>query len=252
MTRGMQNPVNEAKWEHDQVLYTLAHEIAGSFAVLSNALEFMESDEPEGEAGHFLRVARRTIRKTEMLVEDLLTAASIHHGRLPITPVPVRLDDLLAEAVDSVAPETAARSQDVGLAVPTAEIWVEADPRYIGRVLFNLLRNASKYSPHGAPIRVSARVLSRSVRISVEDNGQGIPREDLCRIFEPFYRARSSRPETGTGLGLAIARAIVQAHGGRIGVISRVGEGTRVWFTLAAADKPAPSAGAIEGDGCAK
>jgi signal transduction histidine kinase len=94
-------------------------------------------------------------------------------------------------------------------------------------------------SPHASEIALSAQARSKSrVRISVEDQGPGIPAEDLSRIFDRFYRVKPGSPEAGVGLGLAIARGIIQAHGGRVGAESQVGQGTTVWFTLPVAEAP--------------
>jgi signal transduction histidine kinase len=231
----------ESNWWREQILYTLAHEVGGSFTVLRNAFELMDPGEPEGDTSHLIRTAQVTIQKVEMLMEDLLAAGSIRGGRFQVNPRPVRLEELAREAADAVTPETAARAQEIQLSLPKAEVWVGADPSYTSRVLFNLLRNASKYSPGGAIIRVIARVTKNGwVRISVEDRGKGIPPEELRWVFERFYRVKPGSPEAGVGLGLAIARGIVQAHGGRMGVRSRLGKGTTVWFTLAVVDPPEP------------
>ncbi|MEM3485653.1 MAG: sensor histidine kinase, partial [Candidatus Methanomethyliaceae archaeon] len=100
----------------------------------------------------------------------------------------------------------------------------------IRQVLGNLLSNALRYSPSGSTITVSVRRQGNEVWVSVQDQGPGIPEEDLPHIFERFYKADKSRAEGGTGLGLAIAKEIVQAHGGRIWVENR--GGARFTFAL--------------------
>ena len=113
-----------------------------------------------------------------------------------------------------------------------------ADKRYARQVLSNLLANASKYSPEQSVIRVVARPAATMVRISVEDQGPGIPPEQQAGLFERFYRIDDT-DAPGVGLGLAIAKGIVEAHGGSIGIDSEVGSGTRVWFTLPNASRQA-------------
>jgi signal transduction histidine kinase len=231
----------EANWWREQILYTLAHEIAGSFTLLQHGLELIEQEEPDCENAGFLRIAQQTIEKTHLLMEDLLAAGSLRGRRFKVHPRRVRLDELVREAASAVWPETQSRSQRIQLALPKADVWVAADARYVSRVLFNLLRNASKYSPDGAQIRVTARVAKDGwARITVGDQGTGIAPKELPSIFDPFYRARPTSSQAGVGLGLAIAQAIVQAHGGRVGIRSRLGHGTTVWFTLAVAPPPAP------------
>ena len=110
-----------------------------------------------------------------------------------------------------------------------------ADQRYARQVLTNLLTNASKYSPEHSIIRVRAEPAGTMLRISVEDQGPGIPPEHRAGLFERFYRVRAASDAPGIGLGLAIAKGIVEAHGGSIGVDSEVGRGTQVWFTLPSA-----------------
>jgi signal transduction histidine kinase len=112
---------------------------------------------------------------------------------------------------------------------------VLGDQRYARQVLTNLLANASKYSPERSTIRVVAGPTANMIRISVEDQGSGISQEQQAGLFERFYRVRANSDAPGVGLGLAIAKGIVEAHGGRIGIDSELGSGTRVWFTLPSA-----------------
>ena len=99
-------------------------------------------------------------------------------------------------------------------------------------ILYNLLDNAVKYSPEGFPIEISAKEIDGFVEIEVADFGMGIPKEDLERVFDKFYRVHRPDNVAGSGLGLSIARGIIEAHGGRITAANRTGGGTVVKFTL--------------------
>jgi signal transduction histidine kinase len=101
-------------------------------------------------------------------------------------------------------------------------------------VLVNLLHNAIKYGPNAGTISVAAGSQEHMTRVAVTDQGPGIPLDEQARLFDRFYRGRAGRlAGRGTGLGLAIARAVVQAHGGQIGVYSEPGAGSTFWFTIA-------------------
>jgi len=112
----------------------------------------------------------------------------------------------------------------------------------IQQVLVNLLDNAIKYSPSGSRIRVEARPKNQAVEVRVSNSGQGIPPQDLERVFDRFYRVRSERERMvrGTGLGLAICKAIISAHGGRIEAQSTPGQETTLSFTLPQPSSPQP------------
>ncbi|MGI8827358.1 MAG: sensor histidine kinase [Chloroflexota bacterium] len=99
-------------------------------------------------------------------------------------------------------------------------------------MITNLVRNAINHTAPGGTVRVAVETSSETLTIQVVDSGEGIAARDLPHVFERFYRGQKDRPRNGAGLGLAIAKAIVEAHGGRIYVESELGRGTRVSFTL--------------------
>ncbi|MGB9233003.1 MAG: ATP-binding protein, partial [Terriglobales bacterium] len=107
------------------------------------------------------------------------------------------------------------------------------DSAHIKEVLVHLLENAAKYSPAGAPIRITAEAKDRMLTISVADRGPGIDDFEQSLVFEKFYRGRNQRVQVhGTGMGLAICKAIVEAHGGKLGVTSQLGHGSVFYFSL--------------------
>ena len=220
----------------EQLLYSVAHELRGPLMVLDNALEILDTEYAKLTAEEFATVlgsARRTARRMRTLMEDLLSAGSIQSGHFVVAPRRTELWAIINEAVEIVSPAIEGRNQRIAVEVPDEVAWVLADKRYARQVLSNLLANASKYSPEGSLIRIEAALQTLSMAcVCVEDQGLGIPPEQQGGLFERFYRVRSDTDAPGVGLGLAIAKGIVEAHGGRIGIDSELGTGTRVWFTL--------------------
>jgi PAS domain S-box-containing protein len=226
----------------EQLLYSVAHELRGPLMVLDNALEILDSDYSRLTAQEFSQVlgtARRTARRMRTLMEDLLSAGSIQSGHFVVAPRKAELEGIVNDALDVVKPSIESRGQRLEFEVPDEAGAVLADSRYTRQVLTNLLANASKYSPEQSVIRVVAVPNGNMVRISVVDQGPGIPPEQQAGLFERFYRVRSDTDAPGVGLGLAIAKGIVEAHGGNIGIDSEVGSGTSVWFTLPKATRQA-------------
>jgi len=216
----------------EQLLYSVAHELRGPLAVLENALDILSEGYADLPAEEFARLtgsAQRTAARLRTLMEDLLSAGSIQAGRFHVDLAPVRLRDIVDEALGSIEPVVAERHQTVDVDVPST-LLVHADRRYTRQVLSNLLTNASRYGPGGSAIGIRAAAADGQVRVAVDDHGPGIPKDVQRHVFERFYRTRAEG--SGIGLGLAIAKGIVEAHGGRIGLQSEPGQGTTVWFTL--------------------
>jgi len=226
----------------EQLLYSVAHELRGPLMVLDNALEILDTEYPRLSADEYdqvLGTARRTARRMRTLMEDLLSAGSIQSGHFVVAPRRTELETIVMDALDIVTPSLDGRGQRVELAFPEEPATVMADQRYARQVLTNLLANASKYGPERSVIHVLAEPIGNMMRISVIDQGPGIPPEQHAGLFERFYRVRSDADVPGVGLGLAIAKGIVEAHGGSIGIDSEVGSGTNVWFTLPRASRQA-------------
>ena len=118
--------------------------------------------------------------------------------------------------------------------LPNTEIFVEIDEDKMTQVLYNIISNALKYSPEGGQITFKLRELNEKIEVSISDQGVGIPKENVKKIFERFYRVDKARSRKlgGTGLGLAIAKEMVEMHGGSIWASSKEGKGTTIYFTL--------------------
>ena len=144
--------------------------------------------------------------------------------------------EMLENVVEKMAMSAQKQGHKLTFVATTELPPVTGDRDQIERVLTNLISNAIKYTPDGGVIEVFAGHLYNELYVKVKDNGIGIPKKDIARIFERFYRVDKARTRAagGTGLGLAIAKEIVEAHGGKIQITSELHEGTEVMLTLPA------------------
>lgn len=156
------------------------------------------------------------------LVDDLRQVAALDRSALSLKLNPVAADALVMQAAQRVKPLAAAKGVSLKSEVAPDLPLLDADEERLGQALFNLLENAVRYTPAGGSVTLAAERLSLSgLRLSVRDTGPGIPAEHLPHVFERFYRADQARGRSeGSGLGLAIVKSIVEAHGGKAGVVS--------------------------------
>jgi len=180
-----------------------------------------------------LAIALRSGRRLSRLIEQLLDLEQLEAGQAVLYKTKGSLSSLVVEAVEEVLPVAEGKghmlSFDLG---PESLPQIEMDGEMMRRVLINLLENAIKYSRTDGKISVSVGEVNDELQVAVSDNGPGIPPEDQARIFEKFERVQSQGPPKGLGLGLAFCRLAVEAHGGRIWVESRPGQGSTFYFTL--------------------
>jgi two-component system, OmpR family, sensor histidine kinase MprB len=174
-------------------------------AVRTNIDLLREGKLPPEEAEHALAESSVELDALTSLVADLVELARGEERKLRLEDV--QLDDLVAASVERAQ----ARAPQVTFVTALSPTHVRADPVLLDRAISNLLDNAVKYSPAGAPIEVSVR----GGEVVVTDHGPGIANEDLPRVFDRFYRAATARSKPGAGLGLAIVREAAEAHGGR-------------------------------------
>lgn len=224
----------------------LAHELrtpVTSMRGFAEALRDGVVKDPE-QAGRYLGIIAAESARLGRLVQDLFDFAKLDAGQLEFRMQRVELAPWLAEFAEGAR----ARVEGAGLrfapelAVP-AGVMMTADLDRIAQVLHNLLDNAVRYAPEGTAVGLAAAVEGNRVRVSVQDQGPGVPPADQARIWDRFYRANGggdsyapTRGSSGAGLGLAIVKSIVTAHGGQVGLESRPGTGARFWFTLPLAE----------------
>ncbi|MFP5503865.1 MAG: ATP-binding protein [Candidatus Sericytochromatia bacterium] len=225
----------------DQFLSILSHElrtpingIMGFGSILEDGVAGPLTPEQQAYARRIMGSAETLL----MLVEDLLDMSRIQAGRFSVEPAHVSFQATVQAVLESLAPLITQQRCTVIDEVPVDLPEVAADERRVGQVLRNLISNAIKYSETRCQITLRARVEGGELLCEIADQGPGIAPEDLDRLFVPFQQLDMSvtRRAGGAGLGLAISKALIEAHGARIGVRSEPGVGSTFWFTLPLAE----------------
>jgi PAS domain S-box-containing protein len=178
-----------------------------------------------------IELIAQAAEQMDALIRDLLDVNRLDGGKLVVSPVPIDPAVLLTDSLQTLRPLIEEKIISLDLQIEASLPKVMADRERIQQALSNLVGNAIKFSPAGSKIVVGARGDADDVIISVLDRGQGIAAEHLPRVFDRYWQS-SRTDRQGAGLGLAIAKGIVEAHGGRIWIESRPGEGTTASFTL--------------------
>lgn len=240
--------LNEQK---NRLLGMAAHDLRNPLGVIMSYAKFLDRmagarlDDKERQ---FVAQIGKSSEFMLRLLEDLLDVSQIESGKLNLALAPVDLAALVDNNVALNRVLAAAKQIDIALDLdlPPAPVTVCADAIKIEQVLNNLVSNAVKYSHAGTAVRVSVGADDKEIVVAVRDQGQGIPEAELSQLFQPFSKTsvKSTAGEKSTGLGLAITRKIVEGHGGRIWVESRVGAGSTFSFSLplAAGQAPPPKA----------
>jgi len=235
----------EAERRVSEFYSTVSHELRSPLTSIRGALGLMEG----GKAGEFspkaarlIRIAKEECDRLIRLINDILDIRKIEAGKLLLFLKEENVGDLVKVTVNGI--KAMADEAHVTLVVEVIDpaMIVLCDRDRLIQVLTNLIGNAIKFSPSGGTVTVAATATEgdggRFVRLSVRDQGPGISHDEKEKLFQLFQQLDSSdsRPKGGTGLGLAISKALVEQHGGTIGVDSKVGEGSTFWFELGGAN----------------
>ncbi len=228
--------------QRDHLLSLAAHDLRTPLAALSGEVQLRQRRLRRGqplsveEQDVFLATLHDLLQRQVSVVSEVTDAAYVQMGeRLALRVESVDLGALAGEVADMLAHAHGATAPVIDVAAPTGVVIV-GDRDRLARVLQNIIGNAVKYSPAGAPVQVSVRAEGDGAVVVVRDAGVGIPAGEIDRVFTPFYRASTARGVAGTGLGLAGARGIVAQHGGTITLESAPGVGTTVTITLPGAE----------------
>ena len=215
----------------------VSHELRTPLTAIHGFLETLLDgalEEPEN-ARKFLQIVFRHTERLGRLTDDLTDLSNIELGRISLRLEPTVVSDVADSVLAIIAPRAVTGQVSVEAKLPAGLPEVVVDRDRLAQILINLVDNAVKYTPKGGHVRVEGRVAERGmVEVTVRDTGVGIPRADLPRLTERFYRVDKARSRDlgGTGLGLAIVKHLVLAHGGELDIDSELWRGTTVRFTL--------------------
>ena len=212
----------------------ISHELRTPLASLKALAETLQEGalEDPPAAKRFLKRMESEVDSLGLMVSELLELARIESGKVPLHFSITHPCVLISQAVDRLKLQADRAGLTIFVSCSENLPNVQVDAKRLEQVLVNLLHNAIKFTPEGGMIRTSAELRLNRIQFIIEDNGIGIPSEDLMRIFERFYKSDRSRSSTGTGLGLAISRHLVEAHGGEIWVESTLGSGSIFSFSI--------------------
>lgn len=221
----------------DDVLATVSHDLKNPLGTIyTSAAILLDMELAPDAQRHQLEIVRRTARRMDRLIQDLLDVSRMEAGRFSVEPQPESGRSILLEARELHSGMAAAREIEIRCVLPEDDVAVTADRHRVLQLLSNLVGNALKFTPEGGRIELRLDSQDGAARFQVADTGVGIPPEDLPRIFDRFWHAGEGG---GSGLGLAIAQGIVQAHGGNIAAESGAA-GTTFTFTLPLAVEALP------------
>ncbi len=213
----------------DEVLAVVSHDLKNPLeaVMLSASLLLRAPESPR--VRRYAEALQRSASRMDRLIRDLLDLSSMDAGKFRLEPRRERLESVVEEALAVMAP--IATEKGVALATRGGPLPEEVtyDRERVLQVLSNLLGNALAFTPRGGHVTIRIGIEGGDAAVTVEDDGPGIPSDDLPHLFDRYWKSQSRR---GTGLGLAIAHGIVEAHGGRIRVESAPGLGSRFTFTL--------------------
>jgi two-component system, sensor histidine kinase len=237
----------------NEFLAMLAHELRTPLAPILSAVQILGRQAADNPLVQRAReVVERQALHQARLLDDLLDVSRITRGKIELRRRNLDLGAALGDVVEATRPLINAKAQTISVALPEQPVFVDTDPTRLMQILSNLLNNAAKYTHAGGRIAVTCRRDGEQAVIVVRDNGVGIPREMLSRIFDLFAQAEplTARTQGGLGIGLTLVKSLVEMHGGTV-VARSAGRGTGSEFEVRLPAVAAPNAEALPSPGTA-
>jgi signal transduction histidine kinase len=237
--------LEKADVRKNEYLATLAHELRGPLAPISSAVQLLGLSDQAEVREKARRVIERQVAQLAGLVGDLMEVGRISSGKLAIERAQVQLRSVIDQAVEAARPLFETRLQPLSVQLPQQDAWIEGDALRLTQAFSNLLTNASKYSPPGAPVVIAARVDGQQVVVDVIDQGIGLTPDAMRDIFDLFVQVNPTGvlAQGGLGIGLSLVRQLVELHGGAVTVASAgLARGACFTVTLPLAQAPAGAA----------
>jgi PAS domain S-box-containing protein len=221
-----------AQQQKDDFISIASHELKTPITSLKASLQLIDriKDKPAGEAmPKLIQQARKSIQRVSTLVDDLLNVTRFQQGQMALHKTTFVISQLLNAITNPISITGKHQIRIVG----DMALSIYADENRIDQVVTNLINNAVKYAPESKEILLSIENIGLHAKVSVKDQGPGIPEEKTAHLFDRFYRVDAAGYQaSGFGLGLYISSEIIKRHGGDIGVNSELGKGSTFWFTL--------------------
>ncbi|BDG08569.1 chemotaxis protein CheB [Anaeromyxobacter paludicola] len=226
--------LRDADRRKDEFLAVLSHELRNPLAPILNGVRILELTPPGGEeARRAQRIIARQAGHLSRLVDDLLDATRVSHGKLQLHREHLDLGDLVLRTAEDHREIFTARGLSLDVDAASATAWVDGDRTRLSQVIGNLLQNSAKFTPRGGSARLALEIAQGRAEVHLRDSGVGIERAMLPHLFEPFRQADATldRSAGGLGLGLALVKGLVEAHGGDVEAKS-FGRGTGTEFVV--------------------
>ena len=215
-----------------------SHELRTPLSSVQAYVEMLVDGEADDEDSRqeFYGIIQAETERLSRLVDNMLNISRIEAGIVQVERASVDFEGLIDRALQTLEPQAREKRIAIHRELAPVDLHAVGDADMLYQVVVNLVSNAIKYTPEGGRVTLSADSdnLERSVHIAVSDTGLGVPPDDVGRVFEKFYRIENyKRVAKGTGLGLSLCRQIIETlHGGEIGLESRLGLGSKFWFTV--------------------
>jgi two-component system sensor histidine kinase KdpD len=211
---------------HSALLNSISHDLKTPLVSITGTLSALLDSRSKLDAqqrNELLETAREESERLNRIVNNLLDMTRTESGVLRISKKSCDLRDFVGTCLEQLKDKIGSRSIKINIPKDIPEVAV--DFQYMLKAFLNVIDNALKYSPDGSPVEIEASCIGNKIRVSVRDYGYGIPKKDLGRIFDKFYRVLNTQNVLGTGLGLSISRNIIEAHAGHISAESIPGKG---------------------------